>query len=237
MAKRALLLVAMVAIAVSQKISVAAANVPQGEWIILVGGVSLNQWEKYKAQPHDHWWANFVHAARIRTEQLREQFGPDLTITWLVYKPAYIERARQDGVDLIGDINSVRDKFNLHLVYFNKGGEVIDYLNNGQARTSLKVAAFEYFGHSNMACFMFYYSNVIDSSAKAWLHETELSKIDRRIFAKSAFVKSWGCHTGEEMSKYWHAATGTRMWGALGKTQFMDDELPILTSEGGKWVN
>jgi len=27
------------------------------------------------------------------------------------------------------------------------------------------------------------------------------------------------------------------MWGAIGKTQFMDEELPILTSEGGKWVN
>jgi len=27
------------------------------------------------------------------------------------------------------------------------------------------------------------------------------------------------------------------MWGAIGKTQFMDEELPILISEGGKWVN
>jgi len=237
MAKRIALLIALLAIVLAKDVSVAAANAPQGEWIILVGGVSLNQWEKYKTQPHDHWWANFVHAARIRTEQLREQFGPDLMITWLVYKPAYIERAKQDGVDLIGDINSVRDKFNLHLVYFNKGGEVVDYLNNGQPRTSLKVAAFEYFGHSNRACFMFDYSNVIDSSAKAWLHETDFSKIDRRIFAKGAFAKSWGCHTGEEMSRYWHAATGIRMWGAIGKTQFMDEELPILISEGGKWVN
>jgi hypothetical protein len=237
MVKRIGLLVAIIITLSGFAAPAFAGNLPQGEWIILVGGVSLNQWEKYKAQPHDHWWANFVHAARIRTEQLRAQFGPDLMITWLVYKPAYIERAKQDGVDLIGDINSVRDKFNLRLVYFNKGGDVIDYLNNGQPRTSVKVAAFEYFGHSNKACFMFDYSNVIDSSAKAWLHETDFSKIDRRIFAKGAFVKSWGCHTGEEMSRYWHAATGTRMWGALGKTQFMDVELPILTSEGGKWVN
>ena len=49
---------------------------PQGEWIIVVGGVSMRQWEQYKAQPHDHWWANFVHAARIRTEQLRAQLDP-----------------------------------------------------------------------------------------------------------------------------------------------------------------
>src|SRR5438034_7046649 len=96
MAKRIALLIALLAIVLAKDVSVAAANAPQGEWIILVGGVSLNQWEKYKTQPHDHWWANFVHAARIRTEQLREQFGPDLMITWLVYKPAYVERAKQD---------------------------------------------------------------------------------------------------------------------------------------------
>jgi hypothetical protein len=54
---------------------VSAANFPEGEWVIVVGGVSMHQWEKYKAQPHDHWWANFVHAARIRTEQLRSQLG------------------------------------------------------------------------------------------------------------------------------------------------------------------
>ena len=42
-------------------------NVPKGEWIILVGGPSLKQWEQYKAQPHDHWWANFIRAARLRT--------------------------------------------------------------------------------------------------------------------------------------------------------------------------
>jgi len=237
MTKRFLPLIAVVALAFSQKISAAAANVPQGEWIILVGGVSLNQWEKYKAQPHDHWWANFVHAARIRTEQLRQQGGPEMRITWLVYKPAYLERAKQDGDDLISHIDSVRDKYNLRLIYFNKGGDVIDYLNNGQPRSLLKVAGFEYFGHSNMACFMFDYSNVIDSSAKAWLHETDFAKINRGVFARDAFVKSWGCHTGEQMSAYWRKATGTRMWGAIGKTQFMDEELPILTSENGKWVN
>src|SRR5437868_11281847 len=198
MTKRFLPLAAIFALALAQPIP--AANVPQGEWIILVGGVSLNQWEKYKAQPHDHWWANFVHAARIRTEQLREQFGPDLMITWLVYRPAYIERAKQDGVDLIGDINSVRDKFNLHLVYFNKGGDVIDYLNNGQPRTSLKVAAFEYFGHSNKACFMFDYSNVIDSSAKAWSHEPQLSHIDRRTLATPPSAQRSPCPPGAHPS-------------------------------------
>src|SRR2546423_15692334 len=80
----------------------AADAIPQSEWILLVGGVSLHQWEQYKGQnAHDHWWANFVHAARLRTQQLREQYGPNLPITWLVYKPAYVERSKQDGRDLI----------------------------------------------------------------------------------------------------------------------------------------
>jgi len=42
-----------------------------GEYIVIVGGVSLMEWEKFKAQPHDNWWANFVRGARIRTEQIR----------------------------------------------------------------------------------------------------------------------------------------------------------------------
>jgi hypothetical protein len=84
---------------------------------------------------------------------------------------------------------------------------------------------------------MFDYSNNIDSACKSWLHENDATKINRHIFARNAYVKSWGCHTGEEMSKKWRAATGTNMIGALGKTQFMMEELPILISEGGKWVN
>ena len=101
----------------------------------------------------------------------------------------------------------------------------------------MKIVGFEYFGHSNRACFMFDYSNLLDSASKSWLHESELSKIERRDFLHGAYVRSWGCHTGESMSKKWYNATGTHMIGAIGKTQFMMEELPILTSEGGKWVN
>src|SRR5438552_3172439 len=105
------------------------------------------------------------------------------------------------------------------------------------AKGSALAANGEYIGHSNRACFMFDYSNVIDSACKAWLHENELARIDRRDFAHSAYARSWGCHTGESMSKKWYRATGTHMIGAIGKTQFMMEELPILTSEDGKWVN
>ena len=207
------------------------------EYIILVGGPSMYQWEKYKAYPHDHWWANFVRAARLRTEQLRTQLGPDAKITWLIYKQGYEDRAKQEHQDLISLIDSVREKFNLNLIWFSAGSDVINYLNSGQPRDQVKIADFEFFGHSNRACFMFDYSNNIDSACKSWLHEDELTKIQRRDFARNAYVKSWGCHTGESMSKKWYRATGTHMIGALGKTQFMMEELPILVSEGGKWVN
>jgi hypothetical protein len=215
----------------------ARAKAAAGEYIILVGGPSLQQWEKYKQQPHDHWWANFVRAARIRTEQVRAQLGPDARITWLVYKQGYVERAQQEHQDLISHINSVADKFGFELVYFQNGSEVINYLNNAPYRDRMKVTGFEYFGHSNKACFMFDYSNNIDSACKSWLLESELNKIHRNVFAHGAFIKSWGCHTGESMSKKWYYATGTRMIGAVGKTQYMMEELPVLVSQTDKWVN
>ena len=147
-------------------------------------------------------------------------------ITWMVYKPGYVDRGRQEKQDLIANINTVRDKFHLHLVYFSHGGDVIDYLNNGQPRDRLKVAGFEFFD----------YSNIVDSASKAWMHESELKRIDRHDFTRDAYVKSWGCHTGESMSKLWREATGTNMWGAIGKTDYSTGELPALSSVGGKWV-
>src|SRR3954462_13603376 len=88
----------------------------ENEYVLLVGGPSMYQWEKYKAQPHDHWWANFVRAARIRTEQIRAQYGEDQMITWLVSRQGCVDRATQEKQDLLSHIESVREKFNLHLV-------------------------------------------------------------------------------------------------------------------------
>ena len=89
------------------------------EYIVLVGGPSLHIWEQYKGPiAHDHWWANFVHSARVRTEQLRAQLGPAAMITWLVYKPGYVDRGKQEKQDLIANIDSVRDKFLLNRCEF-----------------------------------------------------------------------------------------------------------------------
>jgi hypothetical protein len=231
--KRVLLVWLLSVLAVGAK----AASPASGEYILVVGGPSMYQWEKYKSRPHDHWWANFVRAARLRTEQLRGELGPDALITWLVYKQGYVDRAKQEHQDLIGLIGTVRDKFHLNLVWFGPGSAVTDYLNAGQPRDRVKVIGFEFFGHSNRACFMFDYSSNIESACKSWLHENELTKINRRVFARGAYCRSWGCHTGESMSKKWYAATGVRMIGAVGKTQYMMEELPVLVSQKDKWVN
>src|SRR6266550_6617319 len=231
--KRLLPLLILLALSVVRPAPAAAPT--NGEHVLLVGGPSLMMWEKYKLQPHDHWWANFIRAARIRTEQIRTT-APDAKITWLVYRPGYKDRGVQEKMDLFGFIESVREKFDLKLVYFDKGNEVINYLNNGQPRDSFKVVDFEYFGHSNAKCFMFDYSSNIESACKSWLHEDELKKINGRAFARGAFIKSWGCHTGESMSKKWRAATGTQMWGVIGKTQYMTEELPIATTQDSRWT-
>lgn len=207
------------------------------EYIVVIGGPSLYQWEKYKPEPHDHWWANCVRAGRIRTELLREKYGPGARITWLVYAQGYKDRSVQEKQDLLSHISSVRDALHLNLVYFRDGSEVIEYLNNGQPRDQVKVAFFEYFGHSNRACFMFDYSNKVESACKSWLHESELVRIRKDIFTRDANIRSWGCYTGESMAKKWHVTLGNRMWGAIGKTQYMTDELPVLSSPGGRWTN
>src|SRR3989442_14568619 len=95
------------------------------EYVILTGGVSLYQWEKFKMQPHDGWWANFVRASRLRIEQIRAQEGPDAKITWLVYLEGYKRRSEQEKRDLLPLITSVRDAFNTKLVLFDTAQGVI----------------------------------------------------------------------------------------------------------------
>lgn len=211
----------------------------QKEHILLSGGPSLIEWEKYKAAPHDRWWGNFIRAARVRIEEIRKKEGPDALITWLVYRQGYVRRGeRQEKSDLIGNINSVRDKYGVNLVWFQTGQDVINYLNAGRPRGQVKIADFEFYGHSNRACWMFDYSNEVDSGSKNWLHEDDLAKIRRGLFTRDAFVKSWGCHTGESMSNAFRSATGKRMIGAIGKTNYADGHLrgwvPAL-SPGARW--
>src|SRR2546428_8379964 len=127
MMKRLLLVYFLAIFALGAK----AASPASGEYIILVGGPSMYQWEKYKAYPHDHWWANFVRAARLRTEQLRTELGPDAKITWLVYRQGYEDRGQQEHQALVSRIGSGRDKTRLYPVWVGPGPGGVTYLKNG----------------------------------------------------------------------------------------------------------
>ena len=219
----------------------AAVMVPIGaaraqEHIVVSGGPSLYQWEKFKNPPHDRWWGNFIRPAVTRFQEIKAA-DPGAQITWLVYRPAYERRMRQSEGPLTSNISNTASKYGVKLIWFSTPDQVVNYLNAGQPRDRVKIATLDWFLHSNKACFMFDYSNEIDSGSKAWLHETELGRIDRGIFAPKAKVKSWGCHTGESMSKKWKRATGVPMIGAIGKTDYSvmyrNNWLPGLS--GGRW--
>jgi hypothetical protein len=215
----------------------AQAAYPQ-EHIVVSGGVSLYQWEKFKNPPHDRWWGNFIRPAVTRFQQIRDA-DPNARITWLVHRPSYERRLRQNEGPLTSWIANLGPKYGINLIWFSSPDTVINYLNGGQPRDRVKIGSLDWFVHSNKACFMFDYSNEIDSGSKSWLHENELTRINRGIFARGAQVKSWGCHTGESMSKKWRRATGVPMVGAIGKTDYApmhrNGWLPVL-SRGGRWA-
>ncbi len=212
---------------------------PNDEYIIVSGGPALLYWEGYRreAHRHDRWWGNFIRTARIRIEQLQKASNNAVNLTWLVYRPGYETRAREDGEPLISHIESVRDKYGVNLVWFDQGDEVIHYLNAGRNRNQVKVSGFEYFGHSNKFCFVFDYSNHILGASKSFLHQGDLKKINRKVFAKGAYAKSWGCHTAESFSQEFRRVTGIKMIGAVGKTDYSEcykGTLPFV-SGGGRW--
>lgn len=210
------------------------------EFVILSGGPALRKWEDLRRpqDQHDRWWGNFIRTARIRIEQLRRAHGESAEITWLVYKRGYTVRGREEGRSLIELIHSVRDKYGVRLVWFDTGDEVIRYINSGKNRRRTKIASFDFFGHSNKFCFLFDYSAEIIGASRSFLHQRDLRKIKRGAFDRHARCTSYGCHTGESMSRLWRSATGVRMRGANGKTDYSrsyEGTLPFI-SPGGFWT-
>ncbi len=207
------------------------------ESIVVSGGPSLYQWERFKNPPHDRWWGNFIRPAVTRFQEIKAQ-DPSAHLTWLVYRPAYERRLRQNEGPLTSWIAETASKYGAKLIWFNGPETLVNYLNGGRPRDQVKISNLDFFLHSNKACFMFDYSNEIDSGSKAWLHEDELKQIHHGLFAKGARVKSWGCHTGESMAKKWRRATGVPMIGAIGKTDYSimyrNNWLPGLS--GSRWT-
>jgi hypothetical protein len=212
-----------------------AAGAP-GEWIIVSGGPAIRYFERDKASSHDKFWGNFVDAGKKRIGQLKEQGVEPAQITWLVFRPGYASRSRELGEDLLVEITRMARPLGARLLWFDSKDQLINYLNRGQNRNSVPVAGFDYFGHSNKACFLFDYSNEFDGMSADYLHVKDLSRVDRNIFARGAVCKSWGCHSGEYYSAVWKSRFSVPMEGAIGKTDYSHGGLPFLSTEGGRWT-
>jgi hypothetical protein len=207
------------------------------EDIVLTGGPALRFMEHGKGDvSHDVYWFNFVDASVIRLKELKDQAKPEELVTWLIYRPAYAARSHEMGMDLLAQLQDKAKALGVNLHWFDTKEDLIAYLNKGFDRDKTKIADFDYFGHSNKACFLFDYSNTIDTMSIAWLHVKDLRKIDGDIFARGATCKSWGCHSGEMYSQWWKNRFDVALTGAIGKTDFAHGGLPQLSSSDCKWA-
>lgn len=207
----------------------------RADHVIVTGGPALRKWENLRVKPdqHDRWWANFVRASTLRMAEIRKAYGPDAPLVWIVYQPGYQTRGREDGKPYTTWITELARERRATLIWFNSSSGFLQSLNS---RPSQSIQTFDFFGHSNRFCFMFDYGNEIMASSTAWLHERDLSRIRSSVFARNAYCKSWGCHTGESMSAAWKRATGVRLEGAKGPTDYTVLSYGQLPRVKGSWV-
>ncbi len=208
---------------------------PPQEYVIVSGGPALRFFEKGKEGSHDKFWGNFIVSASLRIMEIQQEKGPQDVVSWLVYRPTYERRGMESGQDFIAAVQKKADTVGASLYWFSEPGELFNYLNKGKDRKALPVGDFEYFGHSNRACFMFDYSNEFDAMSRSFFHERQISLLDPAAFASDAKAKSWGCHTGEEFSDIWKQKLGFTMTGAIGKTDYSNGKIPVLSAADGKW--
>lgn len=205
------------------------------EHVILCGGPALRQWENLRVENerHDQWWANFIRASTLRMAEIRLKKGKTAKLVWIVYRPGYLTRARADGKPYTTWIQEQATKRNCELIWINTGAQAISAINR---RPSRSILTFDFFGHSNRYAFMLDYGNEIMAISKAWIHERDLGRIKRGVFSRQAICKSWGCHTGESMSRMWYKRVGTRLIGAAGKTDYSIVGHGRLPTVSGSWV-
>jgi len=194
-------------------------SIASADHVIMTGGPALREWEDLRVQrdQHDRWWANFVRASTLRMVELRKAYGENAPIVWIVYRPGYQTRGKEDRQPYTTWIADLAKKRNCTLVWVDSSSSAISAINN---RPRASIQSFDYFGHSNKYCFMLDYGNEVMAASSAWIHERDLSRIRSSVFAKNAYCKSWGCHTAESMSKAWKSAVGINLEGALGATDY-----------------
>lgn len=199
------------------------ATTEPGEYIMLVGGPSLRHWEDLRrpGEQHDRFWGNFVSASNRRADQLKAEGRlANRRLTYLAYRPGLAARGREDGKPYLQWAEENAAKRGGHVVWFDNRDQLVTYLNGGRNRRVEPIIGLEYFGHSNRHCLMFDYGSNLYAASDVYLHEVDLRRLDRGAFAHHAYVKSWGCHSGESMSDVFRGATGQSMIGAIGATDY-----------------
>jgi len=202
--------------------------------VVVTGGPALRKWEDLRVprDQHDRWWANFVRASTLRMVEIRKAYGPDAPLVWMVFRPGYETRGREDGKPYIQWITTLASDRQAKLIWFNSTGSFMQALNS---RPRGSIQSFDFFGHSNKYAFMFDYGNDVMAASTAWLHERDLPRIKSSVFSRNAYCKSWGCHTGESMSSAWKRAVGVPLEGARGPTNYVvvgQGKLPVVS---GSW--
>lgn len=203
--------------------------------VVLCGGPSLKRWEQYRVpeDQHDRWWANFIRGGTMRMDEIRKVYGHAAPIVWIVYRPAYELRGREDGQNYISMIQQQASKRGASLIWIQSGQDLIRTLNS---RSRGSIQTFDYFGHSNKHCFCLDYGTEIIATCTQWLHESDLGKIRSSVFDRNAYCKSWGCHSGESMSGQWKSQLGVALEGARGKTDYRTLAEGKFPAVSGGWM-
>lgn len=217
-------------------VRVAAADSIPRETIIISGGPALRYFERGKRNSHDKSWRNFIVAAELQIKKLQPTTQAGDRITWMVFRPGYQTRAQEEQDKVLEEIKAKAAALKVDLLWFDTTDQLVNYLNSGQDRRRMPIGRFDYFGHSNRACFLFDYSNHVDGLSTMYLHENQLARIRQNAFAKDATAQSWGCHSGESYSAAWRKRFGTPMLGAIGKTDYSNGALPTLSRSVGRWT-
>lgn len=216
----------------------ACSGIAQAVHVVMTGGPALQRWEQLRIKPdrHDHWWANFVRASTIRISHILAK-DPNAKITWIVYRPSYVTRGREDGKPYTKWVDELAQKNHVSLKWVDTADAAISALNHSNRSALDKIESFYYFGHSNAYAFMLDYGNDIMAVSTSWIHETDLNRINSALFTKDSDCRSFGCYTGMSMSYWWNKIVGVPLWGNMKSTRYApvsDGRLPEGT---GSWVN
>lgn len=214
----------------------AVAPLVQAKDVILTGGVALRSWENYRGPAaHDNWWANFVRASTIEMELLRQK-DANADIVWIVFRPSYLTRSKENKTEFIPKIEETAKKYRVKLQWVDTA-EAAWKAIAGAARKE-PIRSFYYFGHSNPHAFMLDYSNRMIGASMEWMHEKDIEKyLSPQMFAPDAYCISYGCYTGQSMSGYWHRATKVHLWGNTESTRYQPVGEGKLPSGAGRWTH